>query len=71
MSGSKTVVGFYFILIFKVIVTFLKSKSPCILLNEKKNFNEKKKNKIEYPKVLEKLTFCFSSYKNCKLKVKL
>ena len=43
MSGSKTVVGFYFILIFKVIVTFLKSKSPCILLNENKNFNEKKK----------------------------
>ena len=71
MSGSKTAVGFSFILILKVLVTFLKSKSPCILLNENINLNEKKQNKIENPKVLEKLTFCFSSYKNRKLKVKL
>ena len=45
----------------------LKSKSPCILLNKNINFN---KNETE-SKMKNCTTFCFISYKNRKLKVKL
>ena len=51
----------------------LKSKSPCILLNKNINFNKQQRNrkwKIPHT-VLERRTLCFSSYKNCKLKIKL
>ena len=45
----------------------LKSKSPCFLLNKNINFN-----KMENPThSFSEKTMCFSSYKNCKLKVKL
>ena len=50
----------------------LKSKSPCILLS--KNIECNKWNQIENEKsltVLERQPLCFSSYRNCKLKVKL
>ena len=48
----------------------LKSKKPCILSKKNKNFN---KNKMEskMENSTHSFTLCFSSYKNCKLKVKL
>ena len=53
----------------------LKSKCPCILLNKFINLNKNKtESKMEIPHtVLERRrqTWCFSSYKNYKLKVKL
>ena len=51
----------------------LKSKSPCFLLNKIINFNKNETElKMENPiTVLERWTMCFSSYKNCKLKIKL
>ena len=51
----------------------LKSKSPCFLLNKNTNFNKNETNrKWKTPNtVLERWTMCFSSYKNCELKVKL
>ena len=52
----------------------LKSKVLCILLNKNIKFNENKaKPKMENPthSCREWGTLCFSSYKNCKLKVKL
>ena len=51
---------------------FLKSGSPCILLNKNINFNKEETNwnwKIPHT-ILERRTLCFSSYKNRKLKVK-
>ena len=48
-----------------------KSKSPCILLNKNTKFKKNKtESKMENP-VLRRRTFWFSSYKNCKFKVKL
>ena len=48
----------------------LKSKYPRIMLNKNINFNKNKtKSKMENP--THRLTLCVSSYKNCKLKVKL
>ena len=49
----------------------LKSKSPCILLNKNIIVNNETVLKMENLIVLEGWTLCFSSYKNCKLKVKL
>ena len=51
----------------------LKSKGPCILVNENMNLNKTKRNwkwKIPHT-VLESRTLCFSSYKSRKLKIKL
>ena len=46
-SESKTVCGFFIILILKGII---KSKSPCILLNKNINFNKNKtESKMENP----------------------
>ena len=45
-------------------------KSPCFLLN--KNIKKRRNRKCEIlHRILGRLTLCFSSYKNCKLKVKL
>ena len=52
----------------------LKSKVLCILLNKNIKFRENKaKSKMENPthSFRERGTLCFSTYKNCKLKVKL
>ena len=52
----------------------LKSKVLCILLNKNIKFRENKaKSKMENPthSFRERRTLCFSTYKNCKLKVKL
>ena len=71
-SGSKTVRGISVILILKRIMTF-RPKSPHILLNKNIDFNKSEteaKMKSPYT-VLERLTLCFSLYKNCKLKIKL
>ena len=47
----------------------LKWKSPCILLNNKINFNKNEtESKMKNP---TRRNFCFSLYKNNKLKVKL
>ena len=49
----------------------LKSKSPRILSNNIINFNKNEtESKIPHT-VLKRQILCFSSYKNCKLKVKL
>ena len=46
------------------------SKNPCFLLN--KNNLKRRNRKCEIlHRILGRLTLCFSSYKNCKLKVKL
>ena len=71
-SGSKTVWLFYYFN-FERNYDVLKSKSPCTLLNKNINLIKTKRNqnwKIPHT-VLETRTLCFSSYKNCKLKVKL
>ena len=50
----------------------LKSKSPCILLNESINFNKNKtESKMENPTVFERQALSFSAYKNRIWKVKL
>ena len=49
----------------------LKSKSPCILLNKNINLKTKRNRKWKIHTVLERRTLCFSSYRNCKLKVKV
>ena len=68
-SESKIVCSFSIILNLKV----LKSKRPCILLMKKINFDKTIQNrKLKTPNtVLERRSFCFNSYKNRKLKVKL
>ena len=51
----------------------LKSKNACFLLNKSINFNKTRRNrkwKTSHT-VLERWALCFSSYKNCELKVKL
>ena len=51
-----------------------KSRSPCFLLKKKKNLKKKPKQNPKWiivHTVLERWIFCFSSYKNCELKVKL
>ena len=50
----------------------IKSKSPCILLNKKINFNknETESNTENPTHIIERRNLCFSSYKNRKLKVK-
>ena len=54
---------------FERIYNVLKSKSLCILLNKKINFNNKE---WEIPHTaLERRTLSFSSYRNANLKVKL
>ena len=56
---------------FSLWITTLKSKSQCILLNKNINFNKNKtESNMENPTHTFRET-CFSSYKNCKLKVKL
>ena len=51
----------------------LKLKSPCILLNKNKKLTKTRWNrKWKTPQtVLERWNLIFSSYKNCKLKIKL
>ena len=56
---------------FSLWIMTLKSKSQCILLNKNINFNKNKtESNMENPTHSFRET-CFSSYKNCKLKVKL
>ena len=73
LLGTKLCVVFLY-LNFKRKYDVLKSKSSCVLLKKNINFNKNKtKSKMENPThtVLERRTMCFSSYQNCKLKVKL
>ena len=59
---------------FETNYDVLKSKGSCILLNKNIDFKKNKtKSKLENPtySLREEKTFCFSSYKNRKLKVKL
>ena len=50
----------------------LKSNSPCILLNENKNFNKNEtESKMENPVHSFRETDLVLQYNNCKLKVKL
>ena len=72
-SYSKSVRGFFIILILKGIMTFYTQRVHVfcwtkiqILIKTKLH----RKWKIPHT-VLERRTFCFSSFKNCKLKVKL
>ena len=56
---------------FSLWIMTLKSKSQCILLNKNINFHKNKtESNMENPTHSFRET-CFSSYKNCKLKVKL
>ena len=63
----KLLVWLFFNFNFERNCEVLNSKSPCILLNKNINFN---KNETE-SKMKNCTTFCFISYKNRKLKVKL
>ena len=57
---------------FESNYTVLKSKSPCILLKKNTNFNKNEtESRMENPIFphLERQTWCFSSYKNRKVKV--
>ena len=71
-SGSKTVWLFYYFY-FERNYDVLKSKSPCFLLNKNINFNKNEtESKMENPThSFREMNLCFSSYKNCELKVKL
>ena len=71
--GTKLSVRLFYYFYFERNHEVLKSKSPCFLFNKNRKFN---KNETE-PKmwnthiVLEGWTMIFSSYKNCKLQLKL
>ena len=57
---------------FKTSCCNLKIRGLCILLNKYVNFNKTKRDrKWEYNSLLERRTMCFSSYKNCELKIRL
>ena len=59
---------------FKRNYDVLKLKSSCFSLNKKVNFNKSEtESNMENPThtLRERRTLCFSSYNNCKLKVKL
>ena len=66
----KNCVWLFYYFNFESNYDVLKSKKPCILLKKNKNFNKNKmESKMETS--THSFTLCFSSYKNCKLKVKL
>ena len=71
-SGSKTVCDFSIILILKEITTFYSQRVHAFCLKKNINFNKNEtESKMESTTDSFKRTLCFSSYKNCKLKVKL
>ena len=75
LKQKNCVCGFSIIFILKGIITFLKSKSPCYLLNKNIKFNKnetesKMKNPTHSFREM-RWTMCCSLYKNCELKVKL
>ena len=64
---------FFYYFNFERNYDVLKSMSPYILLNKNINFNKNEaESKMENPiHSFGEQTLCFSSYKNCKLKVQL